>query len=405
MSFRVIAFLIVLCATCMAVNAVITPVNCTNVTTINAALNAAANDDVIKCTTGGWSSGAVNIPATKNITLNGNGVTCSGLGTLFIPSSATFSARVTGFTFSFTQRYAITTGTGYTNKPWRFDHNTFTSEPVAVMGIYSGPGLMDHDNFNDIASFQQTLEPVYEGADSDAGWLNAHTPGSPNALYIEDCSFKHVGSIWDGGNVTEAQYGARVVYRYNTIDAVQIEFHGSPGAIGGRWWEIYDNTFVNNGSICLRAGSGVVFNNTGTMQYFVMLEEDSGYPALYQIGRGQNESLTPAYVWNMGQDPQLNAGGYCSNAASNMVQLNRDVYQQNGASCVPGGACTSGVGIGTTLPTSCTTGTAFWKTDAGGNWDRTHGGTKDGALYKCVNGVMTPYYVPYPYPHPLQHGP
>jgi len=88
-----------------------------------------------------------------------------------------------------------------------------------------------------------------------------------------------------------------------------------------------------------------------------------------------------------------------------MVAFNRDVYRDVGASCPAGGNCVSGVGIGTVLPASCTTNTAFWKTDAGGNWDTTHGGANDGALYKCMSpNTWTLYYVPYTYPHPLQGG-
>jgi len=362
-------------------------VDCGSASTVQTALSSASSGDTVRCTGSGWT-GSVSIPNNKNITLDGGDVTVSG--TLRIPSSPTFAARVTNFTFSSTTRYAITTGDGFTNKPWRFDHSTFAGGTQAIMGLGSGPGLIDHLTATNMGAFQQMIEPHYEGPDSTAGWTNAHTPGSPNAIYIEDSTFARPGGdIWDGSCVIQAYYGARVVARNNSINAAMLEVHGTEGTIGGRWWEFYNNRFTN-GAICIRAGSGIVFNNTGSMQFFAMLEEDPGYPALYQVGRGQNQTLYPAYVWGNTIAPSLNQGGLCSNAAANMVQLNRDVY-------VPSS--------GTTLPTTCSIGQGYWKTDAGGNWDTTNATADDGALYKCTStNHWDLYYTPYTYPHPLQAG-
>ena len=320
-SFLSFLFGVVLCTPTWAAT---TTVNCSSAATVLAALNAASSGDTVRCTGSGWSSGSVNIPSGKNITFDGGGVSVSG--TLNIPSSPTFQARVTNFTFAPTTRYAITTGDGYTNKPWRFDHCTFGGGTEAIMGLGSGPGLIDHLTAVNIGAFQQMIEPHYEGPDDSSGWANSHTPGSPNAIYIEDSTFARPGGdIWDGSNVIQEYYGARVVARNNTINAAMLEVHGSEGSIGGRWWEFYNNTFIH-AAICIRAGSGIIFNNTGSTEFFTMLEEDSGYPALWQVGRGQSQILYPAYVWGNTATPSMNQGGVCSNATANMVQLNRDVY-------------------------------------------------------------------------------
>ena len=50
--------------------------------------------------------------------------------------------------------------------------------------------------------------------------------------------------------------------------------------------------------ICLRAGSGIVYGNSCSNVTLAMMEEDSGYPANYQIGRGINQTLDPARYWS-----------------------------------------------------------------------------------------------------------
>jgi hypothetical protein len=98
--------------------------------------------------------------------------------------------------------------------------------------------------------------------------------------------------------------------------------------VGCRWFEFYNNTYrvpdsSDGGSgthnqysmMDLRAGSGVVFNERTTggsnagLGYCQFREEDTtGYPALWQIGRGKNttnppntgsdQALDPVYCWN-----------------------------------------------------------------------------------------------------------
>ena len=369
-------------------------IDCSSAVIVNSALQNASSGETVKCSGSGWSSDTVNIPNNKNITLDGSGVSVSG--SLNVPSSANFQARVTNFKFTSTARGAIRTGNGSANKPWRMDHWSIDGSTVAIMILGSGPGLIDHLTAVKMASYQQMIQPEWEGPDTEIGWTDSYIPGSPNAIFIEDSTFNHPnGSIWDGSCVIQAYYGSRVIARFNTINTAMLEIHGSPSDlknVGGRWWEFYNNTFTN-GAICIRAGSGLVFNNTGNTEFFVMVEEDPGYPAAYQVGRGQNETLFPAYVWGNSSGigaPCLNCGGRCAAAAPEMVQLDRDVYI---------------AGAGTVLPATCSAGQGYWKSDAGGNWNTANGTSNDGALYKCNStNQWILYYTPFTYPHPMQTG-
>jgi hypothetical protein len=169
------------------------------------------------------------------------------------------------------------------------------------------------------------------------GWTVDITPGGPDAVYIEDNTFNNRISgnpayYW-GGSGAQSYYGARTVFRHNVCNNCQIDQHGTAGAVGARWWEIYENTFnvtdVNGAQsdyIVLRGGSGVVFNNhTGGFMNngagsIHMYEEDPGYPALYQVGSGKNQVLDPAYLW--ANDPTMSI----DTDDPTQIAVNRDYY-------------------------------------------------------------------------------
>ena len=297
-------------------------VDCSNPATLQTAINNAANGDTITCTAGGtWASG-ISIPYTKGITLDFNGVTITRgttTGTLVtINLNPTTMTRVTGGTFTQTtaNRIMQIIGSGFTtDAKFRIDHCTFftTSGNAVLLVVNKASGLIDHCSFTGGGASEMIHNEGW-GASSIAGWLENIVPGSDDALYIEDCSFNNYALtspyFW-GCSGIQSYYGARTVIRYNTFNYCQIDQHGTPGMIGARWWEIYNNTFnipvgtpANQSDyIAIRAGSGVIFNNTKTggtnlgSGSLRLYEEDAGYPALYQIGRGKDQAYDPAYCW------------------------------------------------------------------------------------------------------------
>jgi hypothetical protein len=337
--------LVFMCAEAQAASR--TPNSCSNSDVQNAINLAVSGDTVLlpsSCSVT-WN-GPVSIPSTKGITLDGNGANItrgvSG-GTALItltPSSTLARSRITGFAFtdsSSSVGYFIVIDTGNeTSAKFRIDHCTFTGLRLLTHIRITAPvyGLIDHDTFTWSTNNEIIHNEAYGG--TDAGWRNDVFPGSDQALYVEDSTFVNQVSgspaYFLGGSATQGYYGSRTVFRYNSVTMAQVDQHGTAGNIGARWWEIYENTFIviPNGNqdkyMDLRAGSGVVFNNhlTGAPNQgnggIVLREEDSGWPALYQVGRGKNQTSDPAFVW--GNDPSMPVQSGSSN-----VLDNRDFFQ------------------------------------------------------------------------------
>jgi hypothetical protein len=364
----------------------ITAASCSQ-TDVTTAINSASDGDTVQtpgnCTVS-WS--ALTLPNTKNLTLSGQGTTTitSAKNAIVMQASASVAQRVTGFTF---------TGSGDVNlgdiealgssagKTWRIDHNTFTNaNPTVIVAWSNNPGLIDHNTFT-LACGAEAIHNMAKGAGNNSGWQDDITPGGPNMLFIEDNTFS---SPCSGGGqaVIEAYYGARTVFRYNSLyNEVYVDEHGTAGSVGARWYEMYDNTFYPSGhaifaTFQIRAGSGLIYNNHLVGSYsgnpsLEFWEEDSGtWPLAYQVGSGINGytnqhstcangtlNTAPVHVW--GNDAVITNATY--GTPGSLIQQGRDFF------------------IDSSQPAAIA------------------------QMEKSTDTCSTTYsYTPYPYPHPLQ---
>ena len=287
-----------------------------------------------------WSSG-VTIESTRGITLGPTGgtVSISGAPALTIHQNASVSTRVTGLTFTTVGQSSHPTilVLGNFSPPSataRIDHNTLssTSSGTWIETVGGAPVLIDH-NFLSAGAASEMIHNVAFGPANGTtiGWTTDVVPGSASMVFIEDNTFTCTNRTFVC-NVVQSYYGARTVVRHNTSNFSQVDQHGTPGLPWARWWEIYDNTFYSLGlnQCCymeLRGGSGVVWGNThadtnsvaGGIGLHVEASGCSGtapsssYPSVGQVGRGINQTASPAYFWNNSPDMplQVGQGGRC----------------------------------------------------------------------------------------------
>ncbi len=328
---------------------------------VRSAIDSAVNEDTVIVPPGTciWTS-VLNVGA-KAITLKGSGIGITNiindlpasLGSqtylMNFDAHKTIPTRITGFSFIVTsnsthKRFINVGNTAepYENINFRIDHNDFIapadSGGLSAIRSFSVTMLVDHNN---IAS-PYNSEMVRSYGPGEAGWARDIAPGEEKAMYIENNTFTNNGMSYDSNcpcwrfgasSAIQAYDGAVTVIRYNTFVDTQIDQHGSPN-IGSRWWEIYKNTLhITNDRtdqdkyMDIRAGSGVIFSNwhtgyfdtRGNVPPIVLREEDSGYPAKYQVGRGKNQSLDPAYIWD-------NKSPVWFASYSEEIQLDRDYY-------------------------------------------------------------------------------
>lgn len=352
---------------------------------VQTAINGASSGDTVAVGAGTCAWSHVTIPSTKGITLaggTGGTTTITGSEALAVQASSTSGTRVTGFTF---------TGVGTTNggdvsvsgskssAAYRIDHNVFTNSGQSVLIVVggNGAGVIDHNTVT-AGGGSETIHNTGLGPSDSSGWTDDLTPGGPQMVFIEDNTFNYTDTTYIY-SALQSYYGARTVFRHNTLHFSQVDQHGTAGMIGARWYEIYENTFQPHGlnQCCygaLRAGSGLVFDNheVGSPMWqpagFDFYEEDTGtWPLAYQVGSGING--------------HTNQHATCASGARN----SSPVYVWGNA---------AGISFGSQTPTKVVQGRDYIVSTA-----------KPASLFRqqlSTDTCSTSYsYVPFAYPHPL----
>lgn len=330
---------------------------------------AVANGDTITLPTGtfNWSTG---ISCSKSITIAGSGYAPNGSvgnvaagtpsATPGAPSLATVINwintgavnaiactapttgnlfRLSGISFTGIAQNSSGPGPGYlglSGSPTtdrfrvdncRFDMTSFYGTMVFLSG--NQRGLIDHCTFQGGVACEM-IHNSANGAGNTAGWQDDIIPGSVQCVYIEDC----IGQLWNYTTQTnkgataliQNYYGARTCVRYTLLNFCHLDVHGTPGSVGGRWFEFYCNQLYLPSGITgnqtiyqLRGGSGIVFNTTvtgpgtslgDTTSVYLFTDENPPYGStnppygpgagIFSGGATQGPASSPVYVWGNG---------------------------------------------------------------------------------------------------------
>jgi hypothetical protein len=306
---------------------------------------AAASGDTITILSGGSVTyGATPITISgKSLTLNLAGCTMTSAAApnqnmISVSTNSTASTRITNATLITTgvvndSEEPIIFNTNPGDKPFRFDHSNLSMNDSGTLldTKGNGPGLIDHNTFTG-GGAAEMIHNFALGPSSTAGWSDDIVPGSYNAVYIENNTFNNT-STSVLAKAIENYYGARTVFRNNTLNFSSLDAHGNSGnsaTPSTRWVEIYNNTSNTNGhSQCcfftIRGGSGVMFGNVenganggaGSIQFQEDIGDNFGgtcsppdpYP--YHVGSGITSgpfgASTPFQLWAV--DANMHPGG------------------------------------------------------------------------------------------------
>jgi hypothetical protein len=348
--------------------------------TVQNAINSSSDRDVLACPAGSWSWSSVSI-VNRNITLQGAGIGITNIsitagGGIGATSNNTKAFRITGFTFTSTGNFGTDSGWALMmiqgGHGWRIDHNRFVIYADVISynggnGIYTKndvSGLIDHNRFEKgggpgcmhASTFIDQIGTVAWG------WASGQISAFDHTVFIEDNYFYNPDAC--SAHNAHAFYGTGGIYvaRHNEIHGMNQDSHGLCATQGTREYEVSSNTWIGVPGNTLyavlhpRGGTGVMYNNSwsGSLTYGYWFEEyrtqpsppcstgvtynvpgfgvvtassscPEGYPCAQQIGRGQNNSSDPLYIWNNSGSSNLR------NDAPSYIQSGRDYYLNQGA--------------------------------------------------------------------------
>ncbi len=434
---------------------------------VSTAMASAANGDTVVVPAGNctWSS-SPDVPSGVALTIQGAGAGNTNITmqtSWMVTCSAGFSHRITGFRFVFGNNNGIIRVRG-TCGAFRLDHNEFlntnsaynTADAVTIDECQLGTGriygVADHNTFTDTAgNFRAFMigGPICSGT-GNKPWPPSEL-GTGNNFFIEDNTFNYSAQNNGGAGVIDSNYGARYVFRHNSVKDSAVISHGVCNGVGTISHEVYGNTLVADGNfgnpngyrLLHDQGSGevMIFDNTftavthgsdvnGLTHYRSAdpttagcsllprcngndLTDDGnwtpsttyyGYPCYHQPGRKQPNLLSPIYLWNNvwsdnGAVVPLTVESPWGGTPDPTIHIhaNRDFYDY----VISGynGTVGTGRGLLSARPATCTTNAQ----ESGGGVG--YFATDTRTLYRCsATNTWVAHYQPYTYPHPLVGG-